>query len=160
MTLSAAGDRAAINIWNADGWLWLFKLSHPDIAAQRFCLARGDQVSSIEGTPQTYIGLPLEIEPASDDKGLPRGGLRLSNVSRQVWNVIGNLSSAAQLDIYLALESDPDLEEAGWREMNVMTVVADMVTVEAGYGDDNRAVEPCPAGRVIPPQFPWMLYVG
>ncbi|RJP54323.1 MAG: hypothetical protein C4583_03090 [Anaerolineaceae bacterium] len=160
MALTASGRRAAINIWNADGWLWLFKLSHADIATQRFALARSNVTSSVEGSSNTYIGLPLEIEPVTDDKGLPRGGLRLSNVSRQVWDVIGNLSSAPQLDIYLTLESAPDTAEANWPSMSVMTVVANMLTVEAEYGDDNRAVEPSPAGRLIPPQFAWVPYVG
>lgn len=160
MPLTTGGTRAAITIWNSDGWLWLFRLSHPDIATQRFCLSRADVTSNVEGSPNVYTGLPLEIEPVTDDKGLPRGGLRLSNVSRQVWNVIGNLSSAPTLDVYLALESAPNTVEANWPSMNVMKVAANMLTIEAEYGDDNRAVEPSPAGRLIPPQFPWVSYVG
>lgn len=160
MTLTSAGTRAAVNIWNSDGWLWLFRLSHPDITTQRFALSRTEITSSVEGSPQAYTGLPLEVEPITDDKGLPRGGLRLTNVSRQVWNVIGNLSSAPILDTWVALESAPSVIEASWLDMQVMTVAANMLTIEAEYGDDNRAVEPCPAQRLIPPQFAWIPYVG
>jgi hypothetical protein len=160
MPANAAGRKAVLNVWNADGNIVLVALTHPDFATQRLALCLDDVVSSADGSSQTYTAYPFEIELPTDDKGVPRGTIRLSNVTRQVWDLVGGLSSPPQLTIYRVLESDLNTVQDVFAGLDIKRVSAAMLTLEAEFGSENYATEPYPAARVIPPYCPWMLYVG
>lgn len=155
---NSAGKAAALTVWNADGWIVLFKLTHPDLTTQRFALAMDDVVSN----GNTFTALPIEIELPSDDRGVPRGALRISNVPGTLWRLLNALDAATppQLTIQLVLESAPDTVQEEYADLDVSAVSGTTDTIEAEYGHEDRSEEPYPAQRLIPPFANWILYVG
>lgn len=160
MPANAAGRKAVLNVWNSDGNIVLIRFSHADIVTQRLALAMDDVLSTADGGAQTYTAYPFEIELPTDDKGVPRGAIRLSNVTRQVWDLVSDLTTPPQLTIYRVLESDLNTVQDEFAGLDIKRVSAEMLSLEAEFGHENYAVEPYPAARVIPPACPWMLYVG
>lgn len=162
MPANAAGRRAVLNIENSDGNITLIALSHPDIATQRLAMSRTDVMSSgPTGSSTTYVAYPFEIELPSDDKGVPRGTIRISHVTSLIWNLIGNVQGPPpQLNIYRVLESDVNTIQDRYLLLDLQRIAATILTVEGVVGHENFAVEPCPAARVIPPLCPWMNLLG
>lgn len=161
MPATAAGRKAVLNVWNSDGNIVLIALTHPDFATQRLALCLDDVVSSADGSPQTYTAYPFEIELPTDDKGVPRGTIRLSNVSHQVWDLVGDVADPPpQLAIYRVLESDLDTVQDSFTLLDLKTIAVEMLVLEATFGHENFATEPYPAARLIPPFAPWMTIVG
>lgn len=160
MPANAAGRKAVLNVWNSDGNIVLVTLTHADITTQRLALHMDDVVSSADGSSQTYTAYPFEIELPTDDHGVPRGTIRLSNVTRQIWSLVKNLTSPPQLAIYRVLESDVDTVQDVFAGLDIQRVSAAMLALEAEFGHENYAIEPYPAARVITRYCPWMNYVG
>ena len=165
MPSNAAGRRAVLNIENSDGHITLIVLSHPDITTQRLAMSRNDVVVSAGGggSPHdgTYTGYPFEVELPTDDKGVPRGTIRISHVTSLIWNLIGNVQAPPpQVNIYRVLESDVNTIQDRFLLLDLQRISATILTVEGVIGHENFAVEPCPAARVIPPIAPWMTLLG
>lgn len=161
MPANAAGRKAVLNVWNSDGNIVLITLTHPEITTQRLALCLDDVVSTADGGSETYTAYPFEIELPTDDKGVPRGVIRLSNISHQVWDLVGDLDDPPpQLNIYRVLESDLNTVQDSFTKLDLKTVAAEMLTLEATFGHENYATEPYPAARLIPPLAPWILYHG
>ena len=160
MPSNAAGRKAVLNVWNSDGNVILISLTHADITTQRLALAMEDVVSTADGGSQTYTAFPFELELPTDDKGVPRGTIRISNVTRLVWSLLADLTTPPQLNIYRVLESDLNTVQDSFLALDIKRISAQTLALEAEFGHENYAVEPYPAARVVPPTCPWMLYVG
>ena len=79
MPANAAGRGAVLNLANADGNIVLIEVTHDDITTQRLAMARSDVVSTLGGgSPVTFTAYPFEISLPTDDKGVPRGTIRIS----------------------------------------------------------------------------------
>ena len=94
MPANTAGRKAVLNVWNSDGNIVLIELTHPDIATQRIAMSTSDVEAWITqpggGTAiVTFTAYPFELEPVTDDRGVPRGALRISNVTSLIWNLVG-----------------------------------------------------------------------
>lgn len=161
MPVNAAGRGAVLNLANADGNIVLIELTHDDITTQRLAMARSDVVSTLGGgSPVTFTAYPFEISLPTDDKGVPRGTIRISNVASLVWQLVGNLSTPPQMNIYRVLESDVDTIQDQFLALDIRRVSANLLTVEGEFGHENYAIEPYPAARLIPPLCPWVDYIG
>lgn len=162
MPSNAAGRRAVLNIENSDGHITLIELSHPSIATQRLAMARSDVTSSgPTGSGAVYTAYPFEVELPTDDRGVPRGTIRISHVTSLIWNLIGNVQGPPpQLNIYRVLESDVNTIQDRYLLLDLQRIAATILAVEGVIGHENYAVEPCPAARVIPPTCPWMVYLS
>lgn len=162
MPANRGGRSAVLNVWNRDGNIILLEFSHASISTQRLAMATDDVTSTLGGgSPVTFTAYPFELDQVTDDKGVPRGGLRISNVTALIWNLIGDLAGAPpQINLYRVLESDVDTIQDQFLGLDVKRVAADMLTVECEFGHENYAIEPYPAARVIPPRCPWITYVG
>jgi hypothetical protein len=160
--MNAAGRKAALNVWNADGHIILLKFTHASITTQRLALHMTDVVSTVDGGSATYTAFPFEIELPTDDKGAARGTLRISNVTKIIWDLIGSVRTFTppQLAIYRVLESDVNTAQDSFLLLDVQRIAANILSVEANFSQENYASEPYPAARVIGKYCPWMLYVG
>lgn len=152
------GKAAVLTVWNSDGWIVLFEISHADITTQRFALAMED----VSSGGNTYTALSLEIELATNSRGLPGGALRVSNIPRTLWNQLKSIGDGdpPQLTIKLVRESAPDTIEAQQADLDISTVAGTGEAIEAEYGHEDRSEEPYPAQRLIPPFANWISYVG
>ncbi len=153
MLATAVGKAAALTVWNADGWVVLFELTHADITTKRFALAMDDITSG----GNVYTAYPLEIE-----LGFPQGAMRVSNIPRALWDALSGLDSGVppQLTIKLVLESAPDTIEQSYSELDVTAVAGSGNVIEIEFGHEDRSEEPFPAQRLIPPFANWIKYVG
>ena len=166
MPSNTAGRKAVLNVWNSDGNIVLIELTHPDITTQRLAMSTSDVEAWIPlaggGTAiLTFTAYPFELEPVTDDKGVPRGALRISNVTSLIWNLVGSLDAPPpQINIYRVLESDATVIQDSFLSLDVKRVAANMLTVECEFGHENYASEPYPAARVVPPLCPWLQYLS
>lgn len=165
MPSNAAGRKAVLNVWNSDGNIVLISLTHPDITTQRLAMSTSDVTVAVAAGASpadgTYTAYPFELEPVTDDKGVPRGALRISNVTSLIWNLVGSLDAPPpQLNIYRVLESDATVIQDSFLSLDVKRVAANMLTIECEFGHENYASEPYPAARVVPPLCPWLQYLS
>lgn len=162
MPVNAPGRRSVLNVNNADGSIFLITFTHSTFVTQRLALAMNDVTSSADGTgSQTYTAFPFELELPTDDKGVPTGSIRLSNITHQILTLIRDIQSPPpQLNIFRVLESDVNTVQDSFLYLDIMEIRANMLSLDATFSHENYAVEPYPAARVIPPYAPWMQFVG
>jgi len=161
MPVNRAGRSAVLNVWNTDGIIPLLEVTHTSITTERVAMAVDDVTSTLGGgSPVTFTAYPFEIDMVTDDKGVPRGGLRISNVTQLIWNLVGGLTTPPQINLYFVLESDVNTIQDQFLALDVKRVAADLLTVECEFGHENYAAEPYPAARVVPPRCPWIAFVG
>lgn len=162
MPVNSAGRRSVLNVNNVDGSIFLITFTHQTFSTQRLALAMQDVSSTADGTgAKIYTAFPFELELPTDDKGVPTGSIRLSNVTQLILNLIKDVQSPPpQLNIFRVLESDVNTVQDSFRYLDIMEVRANMLSIDATFSHENYAVEPYPAARVIPPYAPWMQYVG
>ena len=162
MPINNPGRRSVLNVNNIDGSIFLITFTHPTFATQRLALAMRDVTSTADGTgSQTYTAFPFELELPTDDKGVPTGSIRLSNITQQILTLIRDIQSPPpQLNIFRVLESDVNTVQDSFLYLDIMEVRANMLSLDATFSHENYAVEPYPAARVVPPYCPWMQYVG
>lgn len=161
MPVNDAGRKAVLNAWNYDGNIVLIELTHAGIATQRLARAPANVISTLGGGPALeFTAYPFEFDAITDTKAAPRGGVRLSNVTQQVWALVKNLTTPPRVNIYRVIESAVDTVQDQYLGLDVKAVRGTMLTLEAEFGHENYAVEPCPAARIVPSYCPWMRLVG
>lgn len=161
MPVNSAGRRAILSCWNSDGRILLLTLTHALITTERLALTKNNVSSTVEGGgAQTFTAFPFIVDLPTDDKGAPRGSIRVSNVTRRVWDLIGALETPPQLNFYFVLESDVNTAQESFLLLDVHRVAAKGNVIEGVFGHENYAIEPYPAARVVGEYCPWMLYVG
>jgi len=77
-----------------------------------------------------YIHYPFEMEPPSDEGGQPlRATLTIDNVDRLLVEEIGNLTSPPTVTIQAVLESQPDVVEVNFENLEILQAKWDVLRV-------------------------------
>lgn len=119
----------------------------PD-AGVRGVVSRGDE----------YLYLPFSIElPAQDDTGVARARLSIDNVSREIVAAVRQADSALSISIEVVLASDPDTPEVSVDDFRLNRVTYDALTVSGEISVEFFDLEPFPARRFTPSDFPGLF---
>ena len=148
MPSNTAGRRAVLNLHNQNGLITLLELSHPDITTKRIALSTAD----VTHDSNTYTAANFEVDYPTDDKGIPTGRMRISNVTKEIWRLIGNLDEPPpQVRLLWVLEDEWDL-------LDLSRVTGTPLAVEGEFSHELYANEPHPSLRMTGRKFYWMNY--
>lgn len=155
MPSTAAGRRAVITLHNQNGVIHLFELSHADFSTKRLALSTRD----VSHGGNTYKAFSFEIECPTDDKGIPTGTMRISNVTREVWDLLKNIEEDnPQVRLIVVLESYTETVEDEWQLLDVSRISGTMLALEGEFSHELYANEPHPSQRMVGSKFYWMNY--
>lgn len=115
------------------------------IAGQKGVVSRGDE----------YIYLPFSINlPQQDDTGVARASVSIDNVAREIITYVRQASSALSISIEIVLASDVDTVEVSAPDFKLEQVTYDSLTVSGDISLEYYDLEPFPARRFTPSDFP------
>lgn len=118
------------------------------IAGVRGIVSNGDE----------YLYLPFVIElPAQDDTGVAKARISIDNISREIVAAVRGADSALSIDIHIVLASDPDTIEAAITDFKLERVTYDAFTVSGDISVEYFDLEPFPARRFTPSDFPGLF---
>lgn len=119
----------------------------PD-AGVRGVVSRGDEFLFVPFT----INLPLQ-----DDQGIARASLSVDNISREIVAAVRQASTALTVGIEIVLASDVDTPEMSIQDFRLESVSYDAFTVSGDLSVEYYDLEPFPARRFTPSDFPGMF---
>lgn len=155
MPSNSAGRRAVLTLHNQNGLITLFELSHPDIITKRLALSTADVVHD----GNTYTAFNFEVDYPTDDKGIPTGRMRVSGVSKEVWDLIGELEEPPPtIRLLWVLEDDTETIQDEWDCFDLSRVTSTSLAVEGEFNHELYANEPHPSVRMTGSKFYWMNY--
>lgn len=118
------------------------------IAGVRGVVSNGDE----------YVYLPFSIElPAQDDTGVAKARISVDNISREIVAAVRNATSALSISIAIVLASDPDTLEVSIEDFRLDRVTYDALTVSGDISVEYFDLEPFPARRFTPSDFPGLF---
>lgn len=118
------------------------------VAGVRGVVSRGEE----------FVFLPFNIElPAQDDSGVAKARLSVDNISREIVAAVRNATSALSINIEIVLASDPDTVEVSIEDFRLDRVTYDALTVSGDISVEYFDLEPFPARRFTPSDFPGLF---
>lgn len=155
MPSNTAGRRAVLNLHNQNGLITLLELSHPDIVTKRIAL----NTANVTHAANTYFAANFEVDYPTDDKGIPTGRMRISNVTKEVWQLIGNLEEPPpSIRLLWVLEDDTETIQDEWDLLDLSRVTGTSLAVEGEFSHERYANEPHPSVRMSGQKFHWMNF--
>ena len=155
MPSNPAGRRAVLNLHNQNGLITLLELSHPDIMTKRLAL----NAANVTHAGNTYFAANFEVDYPTDDRGIPTGRMRISNVTKEVWQLIGNLEEPPpSIRLLWVLEDDTETIQDEWDLLDLSRVTGSALAVEGEFSHERYANEPHPSVRMTGRKFYWMNY--
>ncbi|WP_119270853.1 hypothetical protein [Taklimakanibacter deserti] len=155
MPATTAGRRAVITLHNQNGLIHLFSLSHSSFTTKRLALSTQD----VTHDGNTYTAFNFEIESPTDGHGIPTGRMRISNVTREVWDLLKTVEEDnPQVDLRQVLEDDTETIQDQWQLLDVMRITGTSLALEGEFSHELYANFPYPVQRVIGSKFYWMNF--
>ena len=116
------------------------------VAGVRGVISRGDE----------YIYLPFTFSlPAEDDTGIGRASLTIDNISREIVQAVRQaIGSKISLKIEIVLSSDLNTPEVVMSDFILEGIKYDAFTVTGDVTVEYYDLEPFPARRFTPSDFP------
>ncbi len=87
---------------------------------------------------------------------MPRGSIRIANITRTLWDIIGELIAPPVLTLTFVLASAPSAIQRSYTYLEVRRVVGTFLAIEAEFSHENYGQEPYPARRLTPSVFTWL----
>lgn len=105
-----------------------------------------------------YIYLPFNIElPTQDDTGISRARLSIENVDRRIVAAVRNGTNDLRILVEIVLASDVDTPELALPDFQLSNVDYDAMTIEGDLTLEYFFLEPFPARRMTPSDFPGLF---
>ncbi len=115
-------------------------------------------VKGIVSRGDEYIYPPFSLSlPSQDDTVLAKANISIDNVSREMISHVRGADSALSIKIEVILASDPDTVEISMSQFKLERVTYDALTVNADISVEYFDLEPFPARRFTPADFPGMF---
>jgi len=150
-------DNVRGELWRpeSDMPLVLAVITHADLADPiRVVNDRVNLVSNGE----TYIGFPFEpVVPDEREDAPPKARIRISNVSREIGQVIRQLTSAATITFSIVWPDTPDTIEIEYPPLLLRNVTYNAASIEGDLEAENLTLEPFPAHTFSPVSFPGLI---
>ena len=118
-------------------------------------------VKGVVSRGQEYIYLPFTINlPAQDDTGVAKASISIDNISREIVSAVRKASSSLGITIEIVLASAVDNVEVSVQDFRLERVSYDAFTVSGDISAEYFDLEPFPARRFTPSDFPGLFYCG
>lgn len=153
----ALSDTARQQVFQQEGggFLELLTLTHSSLAEPlRFV----NNNENVESNGETYIAFPFRVTlPNDKDRSVPSARLEIDNVSRQIGQIIRQISTPPTITIQIVRMDDFDAVEQSFPPLQLRNVRYDALTVsgELTVGDMMR--EPFPQRRFTPSEYPGLF---
>jgi len=147
----------------------LFYISHPDLEDPIRISTDNTERLSVEpllyGTRSTWMGsnpatqpflfvaastlLPSDVEDAP-----PAGNIIIENLDNDIAKLLRSFSDLATINMAVVLADSPNLIEAQWTELNILTADIDAGEVMISFSREDITDEYFPSGRMTRDRFP------
>jgi len=135
--------------------LVLLTITHADLPAP---IRVVNNHTDIVSNGNTFQAFPFEIDLPDVGAGAPpRVTLRIDNVDRQIVDSLRAISSPFELQIDVAVASQPNTIEASFSGLKAIRAVYDALTVEAELGFEDVLNEPYPGDSFTPARNPGLF---
>lgn len=105
-----------------------------------------------------YVYLPFQLSlPNEDDSGIGRAKISIDNVSREIIRYIRESSGQISLKIEIVLNLDVDSPEISMDNFILESVNYDALTISGDVSVQYYDLEPYPAKRFTPSDFPGLF---
>lgn len=148
----------------------LFRIDHPDLPAPiRLSTDNTERLASepdvIYGTRSGWAGADPVSEPylwviasalvPSDLEDTPAAGqIVLEALDREMVRLVRSFTSRATIAMAVVLAASPDLVEAEFTDMQILSADIDAGEIKLSFSRDEIENEPFPAGRMSRGRFP------
>jgi hypothetical protein len=162
--LSKAAKQAVYAQSTSEVFIILLTISHPDFLEDiRVASDLPDDlpdagVKGVLSRGMEFIFLPFAIDlPNQDDSGVARANIQIDNIDRQIVYAVRKANSALSIKIEIILASDPDNPEITIEDFKLEKVTYDAFTVSGDLSVEYYDLEPFPARRFTPSDFPGLF---
>lgn len=154
----------------AEIYVVLFEFTHPDLAAPiRLSTDNADRISAdpdlVYGTRSSWRGANPVSEPylwviasaqvPSDLDDAPAAAqIVLENLDRDMVALLRSFSTPAAVSMAVVLAATPDLIEAEWTDLQLVSAEADAGEIVIAFSREEIELEFYPAGRMTRDRFP------
>jgi len=157
MTVTIDGKRNLLHPSNPDPRIILIAISHSSFSTTyRYT----NNFEDVVHDGNTYTAFPFSIDLPTDDDGVPRGIVRVSNVTREIWDKIGTLTSPPQFTITFVIASAPDTIQRQFAFLDLRRATTARLSLEADFSHDNYGGELYPSRRLTPTIASWISRQG
>lgn len=155
MTVSTEARDAMFAQETADGLLMLLTIDHATLSSPIRVVNNHVAVTS---RSNEFVGFPFQLTlPSSDPSTPPRARLTIDNVSREIGQVIRQITSAATVLIEVVLLSDADSVELALPALSLRNVRVDAAQVTGDISSEDLELEPFPSRGFTPSYFPGLF---
>jgi len=162
--LSNAAKAAIFAQQTDEAFITLVTINHPTftapvrVASDPYELLPDAGVRGVVSRGEEYLFLPFTIElPAQDDSGAAKARISVDNISREIVAAVRRANSALTITIEIVLASDPDTPEVSIEDFRLDRVTYDALTVSGDISVEYFDLEPFPARRFTPSDFPGLF---
>lgn len=136
-------------------WLVLLTIDHADLATPIRVVNNGTDITS---NGEQFVGFPFSVElPTNLEDSPPRARLVVDNVSREIGQVIRQISSPASVMIEIVDGNNADVVEIRWPDFVLTDVKVTALQVSGELSLENFVSEPFPARLFTPASFPGLF---
>lgn len=162
--LSPAAKAAVYAQNTSEAFIMLLTVDHPDftdpirITADPFEILPDLGVLGVVSRGNEFVYLPFMITlPTQDDTNISRAKISIDNVSREIVAAVRQATSAVNITVEIVLASDVDTVEVTAADFKLERVQYDVLSVTGDISVEYFDLEPMPAGRFTPSQFPGLF---
>ena len=105
-----------------------------------------------------FVYLPFSISlPAQDDTGVAKANISIDNINREIVFAVRKADSALSITLEIVLASAPNVPEVTMEDFQLEKVSYDAFTVSGDISVQYFDLEPFPARRFTPSDFPGLF---
>jgi len=144
-------------------FLILVTITHPNLAQPIYIVNdTKDELSTgqrgVISNGHEFVYLPFEfILPTLERDSIPKSRISMDNTSREIVATVLSISDPPDVQIQIALSSNPDLIEYDIQGFKLASVTYDALTIEGDLTFEQFFSEPYPSVRFTPSRFPGLF---
>lgn len=142
----------------------LLTITQPDlpdvirIASDPYEILPNAGVRGVVSRGEEYVYLPFDIKlPKADDTGVSKCKISIDNVDRSMVLAVRTATSALRITVEVVLSSDVNNVELSLPDFQMDRAEYDAFTISGDLSLEYYDLEPFPAGRFTPSDFPGMF---
>lgn len=162
--LSNAAKQSIYAQQTSEAWVLLLTITHPSfiepirVASDLSDFLPESGVRGVLSRGMEFIFLPFTVDlPAQDDTGVARASIQIDNIDRQIVAAVRRADSAISIKTEIILASDPDNVEIEIDDFRLEEVTYDAFTVSGEISVEYFDLEPFPARRFTPSDYPGLF---
>ena len=137
------------------GFLELLVITHANLSTP---IRLVNNTENVVSNGETYIAYPFKVGlPKDKDRTAPSASLTISNVTRELSQLIRQISTPPAIDISIIRIDDLDAVEVSYPTFYLRNVKYDVLTISGELSVDDMMREPYPQRTFTPSEYPGMF---